>query len=902
MAKQKLRPKIVKLCKVVGGLTGVVNKIDENAPEYYALASILTDEEADVAIAAGLRKERSLDYLVKKTGMPEKRVKELADHLAWIGVFRLTTNPETKQDQYFMQIFAPGIMEMLVNNQELLKTHPEVGRAFEEYTRIRMADMSPMMPNGYGLMRVVPVESAIQDIPKAHDYDKLSYYINKYEKFSVSPCSCRASRRTLNDGCGHLEEDMCIQMGKGAEHYIRTGRAREISRDEVYEILKRAEDNGLMHDMPNIEEAGESAAICNCCACSCFGLRIGLMYGARDMIRSNYVAKIDEAKCVACGQCVENCPGNALKLGQKLCTTKPIVPPEYRKMRDSVWTKKDWNPDYRENREDVVETGTAPCKTACPAHIAVQGYLRLAAEGRYRDALALIKKENPFPAVCGRICNHRCEDECTRGNVDEAVAIDEVKRFIADHDLKAETRYIPPMVNQIGKPYPQKIAVIGAGPAGLSCAFYLAEKGYSPVVFDKAKRPGGMLMNGIPSFRLEKDVVEAEIEILKEMGVEFRCGVEVGKDVTISGLREEGFQGFYLAIGAQGGRKVYVPGEDARGVVSGIQFIKAVNLGSETKLYGKTVVVGGGNVAVDVARTALRVGSGNVEMYCLESPEEMPAASDEVEEAEKEGITVHHSWGPKEILVKDGKAAGIVFKKCTAVFDENHRFAPRYDEEDTITVECEHVLLSIGQSIEWGALLDGTRVELNKNGTVKADPLTYQTGEPDIFAGGDVYSGPKFAIDAIAAGKEAAISLHRYVQPGQTLTMGRDRRNYHALDKSQALVPMDCFDADRRQIPGYNAAKAKSFGDTRTTFTEEQVKKETARCLGCGATKVDEYLCVGCGLCTTKCEFDAIRLELRTDMKPVQAGTFETMPIKVAGHVVKKVGKIAVKNGKKLRK
>ena len=422
------------------------------------------------------------------------------------------------------------------------------------------------------------------------------------------------------------------------------------------------------------------------------------------------------------------------------------------------------------------------------------------------------------------------------------------------------------------------------------------------MVFDKAKRPGGMLMNGIPSFRLEKDVVEAEIEILKEMGVEFRCGVEVGKDVTISGLREEGFQGFYLAIGAQGGRKVYVPGEDARGVVSGIQFIKEVNLGSETKLYGKTVVVGGGNVAVDVARTALRVGSGNVEMYCLESPEEMPAASDEVEEAEKEGITVRHSWGPKEILVKDGKAAGIVFKKCTAVFDENHRFAPRYDEEDTITVECEHVLLSIGQSIEWGALLDGTRVELNKNGTVKADPLTYQTGEPDIFAGGDVYSGPKFAIDAIAAGKEAAISLHRYVQPGQTLTMGRDRRNYHALDKRQALVPMDCFDADRRQIPGYNAAKAKSFGDTRTTFTEEQVKKETARCLGCGATKVDEYLCVGCGLCTTKCEFDAIRLELRTDMKPVQAGTFETMPFKVAGHVVKKVGKIAVKNGKKLRK
>ena len=436
----------------------------------------------------------------------------------------------------------------------------------------------------------------------------------------------------------------------------------------------------------------------------------------------------------------------------------------------------------------------------------------------------------------------------------------------------------------------------------MSCAFYLAEKGYSPVVLDKAERPGGMLMNGIPSFRLEKDVVQAEIDILKEMGVEFRCGVEVGRDLTIGRLREEGFCGFYVAIGAQGGRRIHVPGEEAEGVISGIQFIKEVNLGTEKKLSGRTVVVGGGNVAVDVARTAIRVGASAVEMYCLESSQEMPAASDEVEEAEKEGIVVRHSWGPKEILVKDGKTTGIVFRKCTAVFDEQHRFSPQYDEEETITVECENVLLAIGQSVEWGELLKGTKVELNKNGTAKADALTYQTAEPDIFVGGDVYSGPKFAIDAIAAGKEAAISLHRFVQPGQTLTMGRDRRNYRALDKSKALVPMDCFDADQRQIPGYNAAKEKTFGDTRTTFTEEQVRKETARCLSCGATKVDEYLCVGCGLCTTKCEFDAIRLEMRTDMKPVQAGTFETMPIKVAEHVVKKVGRIAVKNGKKLRK
>lgn len=888
----QLRQKIVKLAKVVGGVSGIINKIDENAPEYYSLAAILTDEEADVAIAAGLRKERTAEYLAQKVGKPLEEVKGIAETLGFKGIFRVTTSPVDGKDRYYMQIFAPGIMEMMVNNKQILNEHPEVGRAFEEYTRIRMATMSPMMPDGYGLMRVVPVESSIKDIPNVNDYEKLSYYLDKYNLFSVSPCSCRSSRRIIGEGCGHLEEDMCVQMGKGAEYYIRTGRARQITREEALEIIKRAEENGLMHNMPNIEEAGESAAICNCCACSCFGLRVGLLYGARDVIRSNFVAKIDETKCVACGQCVETCPGNALKLGQKISTKKPLPMPEkYRKMSNSLWHKSDWNVDYRENQQDVIATGTAPCKTACPAHIAVQGYLRLAAQGDYQGALALIKKENPFPAVCGRICNHRCETECTRGLIDEAVAIDEVKRFIADHDLNKETRYIPPMINQIGRPYEQKIAIIGAGPAGMSCAFYLAEKGYKPTIFEKEYRPGGMLMNGIPAFRLEKDVVQAEIDILKEMGVEFKCGVEVGKDVTIAELREQGYKGFYVAIGAQGGRSIGIAGEDAKGVESGISFICDVTLGIEKKLNGVTVVIGGGNVAIDVARTASRVGASETLMFCLEDRDHMPADADEVAEAEHEGIKVNNSWGPKEILVEDGKIKGVVFKKCISVFDDEHRFAPKYDEACLITVECDHLLLSVGQSIVLGDLLEGTKVEFNGNGTVKADALTYQTAELDIFVGGDVYTGPKFAIDAIAAGKEAAISLHRWVQDGQTLTLGRDRRNYISLDKSNVSIEQN-YDNTKRQQPGYNSAKKETFNDTRVTFTEDQVKKETARCLACGATKVDEYMCVGCGLCTTKCKFDAIRLE---KVRDVHADIFETMPIKVAAHVVKKAGKIIAK-------
>ena len=887
----ELRPKIVKLCKVVGGLTGVVNKIDENAPEYYALASILTDDEADVAIAAGLRKERTVEYLAKKVGKPVDEVQKIAEHLAWIGVFRITTDPTDGKDRFFMQIFAPGIMEMLVNNQELLETHPEVGRAFEEYTRIRMQSMSPMMPNGYGLMRVVPVESAIQDIPEAEDYDKLSYYLNKYDVFSVSPCSCRASRRTLGDGCGHLEEDMCIQMGKGAEHYIRTGRARQITREEVLEILKRAEDNGLMHDMPNIEEAGESAAICNCCACSCFGLRVGLLFGARDLIRSNYVAEIDEAKCVACGQCVENCPGNALKLGQKLCSTQPLDPPEYKKMSDSLWSKKDWNVDYRENHQDVLATGTAPCKTACPAHIAVQGYLKLAAQGKYQEALKLIKKENPFPAVCGRICNHRCETECTRGGVDEAVAIDEVKRFIADHDLHEATRYVPKLLNQIGRPYTEKIAVIGAGPAGMSCAYYLANKGYPVTVFDRNPVPGGMLTLGIPSFRLEKDVLNAEIDVLREMGVEFRCGVEVGKDVTIEQLRAQGYKGFYVAIGAQKSAKLRIPGEELAGVYGGVDFLRAVNLGQETNIGKRCAVIGGGNVAMDVCRSAVRLGADETYVLYRRSEAELPADPEEVKEAMEEGVQFRFLTAPVEILGADGKVTGIRVERMTlGEPDEKGRRKPvGTGEFETIAVDS--VIGAIGQTVDWGTLDTGA-LTTTKKGTAEADALTYQTAQPDIFVGGDCYTGPKFAIDAIAAGKEAAISLHRYVHPGQTLTAGRDRRVYKALDKDHVLIETAGFDKDHRQTPGYNAAKAKTFSDARVTFTEEQVRKECARCLGCGATKVDSYLCIGCGLCTTKCKFDAIHLKKVRDW---HAGSYETMPIKVAEGVVKRAGSIVKK-------
>ena len=884
----KLRPKIVKLAKVIGGASGAVVRITEDAPEYYCMANIVSDDEADIAIAAGLRKERTAEYLAKKVGKTVEEIAPSLDRLVYYGIFRRTFDEKLGEDVYFMQIFAPGILEMMVNNQELMREHPEVGRAFEEYTRIRMQLMGPILPDGYGLMRVIPVESAIKDIPGVSDYERLSYYLNKYDTFSVSPCSCRASRTSINDGCGHLADEMCVQMGKGAEHYIRSGRARRITREEALEIVLRAEENGLMHDIPNIEEAGDSAAICNCCACACFGLRAGLMFGARDAIRSNFVAEVDEAKCVACGQCVETCPGNALRLGQKLCSSDDLTPPGYAKLTNTVFVKKTFNPDYRENFKDTVDTGTAPCKAACPAHVPVQGYLKLAAQGRYTEALELIKKENPFPAVCGRICNKRCETECTRASVDEAVAIDEVKRFIADHDMHEDTRFVPKMVNQIGRPYTEKIAIIGAGPAGMSCAYYLANKGYPVTVFDRNPVPGGMLTLGIPSFRLEKDVLNAEIEILKDMGVEFKCGVEVGKDVTIEQLRGEGYMGFYLAIGAQKSQKLSVPGEELPGVWGGIDFLREVNLGNKPEIGTRCAVVGGGNVAMDVCRAAVRLGAEETYVIYRRSAEELPADPEEVKEAMAEGVKFRYLSAPTEILGEAGKVTGIKLEVMElGEADEKGRRKP-VGTGKFETLPIDSVIAAVGQTVDWGGL-DTGKLEKSAKGTALADALTYQTAEPDIFVGGDVYTGPKFAIDAIAAGKEAAISLHRYVHPGQTLTMGRDRRVYSALNKEHVLLEAAQFDHGKRQMPGYSEAKARTFADARVTFTEEQVRKETARCLGCGATKVDGYMCIGCGLCTTKCKFDAIHLKKVRDW---HAGTFETMPIKVAEGLVKRTGRI----------
>ena len=862
------RENLLKLGSMITNRIGLKATVDD--PEYWGLDGVMTDEMVDVALKMGVRKPKTIEQLMKLTKMERQPLQKLLDDMSWLGIIEYNwenldgKNP-AHEKRYILPLFVPGSAEFLNMRRSQIDEHPEVAAFFERMTMLPLEKITPMVPpGGAGIgMHVIPVEKAIETEQEAIGLEKISYWLHKYEgKYAKSMCSCRASRDKLGEGCGDDVENWCIAVGDMADYVVETQRGEYITYDEAMEIFKKAEDNGFVHQITNIDGEQKIFGICNCNVNVCNALRTSQLFNTPNMSRSAYVAAVETEKCVACGRCVENCPAGAVKLGQKLCTKDGFIQYPRQELPDEVkWGPEKWSIDYRDkNRINCYDTGTAPCKTACPAHIAVQGYLKLAAQGKYREALQLIKRENPFPAVCGRICNRRCEDACTRGTVDQAVAIDEVKRFIAQQDLDAETRFVPEkVIPKVDGEFAEKIAVIGAGPAGMSCAYYLAEKGYRPTVFEKEARPGGMLMNAIPSFRLEKGVVEAEIDVLRQLGVEFRCGVEVGKDVTIAQLRQEGYKGFYVAVGLQSGGRLPVPGGDAENVISGVDFMRDVNLQDKKSLSGRVVVIGGGNIAADVARTAVRCGAENVSLYCLEGYDEMPMGEEDRSECERDGVAVYAGWGPREVSAEGGKAAGVSFVKCLKVKDENGRFAPVYDENTVQVAPCTTVLFCIGQKAEWRELLSGTAVEFDPNGTAKADPVTYQTAEPDIFVGGDAFTGQKFAIDAIAAGKQGAVSLHRWVQHA-TLTIGRDRRQFIELDKKSALIAVDSYDNTPRQRVGYNEALRNTFRDERVAFTAQQVRTETARCLGCGASIVDPNKCIGCGVCTTKCAFDAIHL------------------------------------------
>ncbi len=874
-------PNVARLGKIITDRAKIklgLQKVTKDDPEYWAVKALVNDDD-DLAkwVADNFKEIRhplTFEELKASSGLSDEELEKKLEYISYTGIVEWNyedldpkwPNPEHKK-RWVLPMYVPGSAEFSNMNQEMIAKRPELGMFFEHMTRLPLEGLTHMVPpGGAGIgMHVIAVEKEVDMNETSIPIEHISHWLDKYEgRYAASPCSCRRSRMTYDEGCADDFNDWCVAVGDMAEYVVETGKGgRYITKEEALEIFRKGEENGFVHQITNIDGEDKIFAICNCNVNVCYALRTSQLFNTPNMSRSAYVAHVEKEKCVACARCVEVCPAGALTLGQKLCK-KDGTEVQYPKQplpTDKKWTRDDWNWDYRDtNRIESHETGTAPCKTACPAHIAVQGYLKLAAQGKYTEALALIKKNNPLPAVCGHVCNRRCEDACTRGTVDEAIAIDEVKKFVAMRDLNADTRYVPKkVIPKVVGEFDEKIAVIGAGPAGISCAYYLAEKGYKPTLFEKNKKPGGMVTYGIPSFVMESEIVEAEVDVLREMGVDIKLGVEVGKDITLAELRKQGYKAFYIAIGCQGGRGIGVPGEDAEGVMKGVDLLHEVTDDESYKISGDTVVIGGGNVAIDVSRTAVRCGASKVTQVSLETRDIMPALPEEIEIAESEGIVLEGGWGPKEILTENGKVTGIVFKKCTQVKNEEGRFDPKYDENDTMTIECSNVLLSVGQCTEWGNLLEGEDVEFRGPAPV-ADKVTFQTTVPDIFVGGDMFYGPRFAIDAIACGKEGAISIHRFVQPNSSLTIGRQPHHYVEFDKDDFQLP-EGYDTGGRNVPGVKKDVDKmSFRDAKEVFTEEQVKKETARCLSCGATIVDENQCVGCGLCTTRCEFDAIHL------------------------------------------
>ena len=840
------RPNILKLATKISLESLTYTGITYNDPEYRILEPIIDDDMCAIMMHMRLEANRTVEDIARRAKKTVEFTQEQLDKLCKTGAVRERIRDGVTY--YFYPIWVPGIMEGIMANREQCDRYPDIGVCFEEYTRRRVSMLAPFIDAGSNMMRVIPVQAAIENNTRKASYDEVYRLIENAWAISVGACSCRRSRRLMGEGCGHLEEDMCIYLNDNAVNYSKIGEHRRITKEEAYEILDRAERNGLVHELNVAPGYEDATAICNCCGCSCYALRLATYFQAPDAVKSNYVARVDMDKCVACGECVENCQVNAVKLGTRLCANATTVKerPEETPRNTMIWFGNRHTPNFRETRTDVMESGSAPCKAACPANVSVQGYVALAKEGRYLEALQLIKKDNPFPALCGRICNKPCEAACMRGAVDDSVAIRDLQKFLAEQDCSAETRWIPPMLNPRGIPFEQKIAVIGAGPAGLSCAFYLREKGYPVTVFEKEDRLGGLPALAIPAFRLEKGVYDSEIDVLKEMGVEFKTGVEVGKDVTLDALRDEGYKAFFLGVGATKPEMLSIPGADARHVCASLDFLEKVNVGRTPKLGDDVVIIAGeinaNFMVTDAARTAAALGVKRVTVLAARKPGTFSNVKAEMEAARAAGVKFVYGAEAKEIT-----ADAVLYEQA----GRQHSIA------------ASAVIGALGRVVDLG----GLGLALNDKGLVTADKETGQTAVADVFAGGDVVSGPRYAVNAIAAGKQAAISIHRYVHAGQHLTLGRDHRDYKGLNRKQVVIDPNTVSDVPRQVAEDRKTRAKNAAmkDLRGVLTPAQASEEGRRCLGCGVAVVDEFMCVGCAICTTHCRFDAISMEKIAD-------------------------------------
>ena len=920
MGEENPRKDILELGKKITDVAKhKLHGVTSEDPEYWGLAGLVDEEMAKIANAMKVREHYTFSQM--QTLCPEfneEQLRKKLDDMSQIGLLEYDYGNHydhngrcapPSEKRWCLPMFVPGSAELFNMDEDpetgenrRLEEHPEIAPFFERMTYIPLAGITQMVPpGGAGIgMHVIPVEKAIEMENKKVDLEQLSYWLSKYEdKLAVGQCSCRASRAKMNEGVADDAQAWCVACGDFADYCVETNKGHYITKEEAFEIFQKAEDLGYVHQITNIDGDNKIFGICNCNINICNALRTSQLFNTPNMSASAYRASVDAEACVGCGSCVQVCPAGAVKLGQKLCKADGSQV-EYQKheLPDcKKWGEDKYDENYRETaRINCRESGTAPCKTACPAHISIQAYLKAVADGDFDKALKIIKRDNPFPAVCGRVCDKRCENACTRCAIDSAVAIDNVKKFIADRELDEENRYVPEVKMPVSPArhislteQSVKIAIIGSGPAGLSCAYFLAQLGYKPVVFEKSSEPGGMMRYGIPSYKISDTTLDAEIDVIKQLGVEIKCNTEVGKDVTLAQLRGQGFDAFYVAIGCQGSRFPGVENEMAEGTDTAIHFLREAYNGNATSLAGqKVVVVGGGNVALDCARAAIRMKPESVTIVSLEQAEEMPATDEEVAQAKLDGINVMNGWGPAKVEVDESMVSALTLKRCTSVFVDG-KFNPQYDETDTETLTCTNVIFAIGQTIEWGGLLESDDVEFWHGNYPKANELTFQTSVDDIFVGGDVYTGPKFVIDAIECGHQAAERLHRFVHKGASMTIGLDRREFIELDKND--VELNGYDnAKRQSLP---VEKELGFEEMYGNYTDEEAVVQAKRCLGCGASVVDPHKCIGCGVCTTKCGFDAIHLH-RTHPEATHMIKAEDKFKEIGPYALKRVAKIAL--------
>jgi NADPH-dependent glutamate synthase beta subunit-like oxidoreductase/coenzyme F420-reducing hydrogenase delta subunit len=566
-------------------------------------------------------------------------------------------------------------------------------------------------------------------------------------------------------------------------------------------------------------------------------------------IRPRYV---DLNRCTGCGDCLEVCPVQ--------------VPGNDHK---AIYLEDGYQPQCAA----IDKMGCAPCSHACPAGIHVQGYVALIAQGRFQEALDLVREAIPFPGICGRICTQPCEINCRRNEIDEPVAIRQLKRFIADWELKnikKATRRRSKISSSTADT--KRVAIVGAGPAGLTAAYYLALKNHSVTVFEKLPVAGGMMAVGIPSYRLPWDILNAEISAIEEVGVKIKTGIDFGKDFTIETLRSNGYSAIFIATGLHGSRKLGVAGENLSGVFDGVSFLRDVALGKNVSVAKKLIVVGGGNVAIDVALTARRLGSNAVTIVCLETQEEMPARDDEIRAALEAGVEIVNCFGPNRFLSKNGKFTGIEFKRCTCVFDDQCNFDPQYDENELNTLKAEAVMIAIGQRGEV-VFSEEEKMIRSRPGGIQADPVTLQTSIPGVFAGGDAVYGPKTVIEAIASGKQAAESIDRYLSPRDPkedrinqwpdeIEVNNSKSGQSSNGQTQPREQMSISErpmteAERVPKPRLSMPllprekRLNSFSEVELGYSEKQAIAEAQRCLACGP-------CSECMACVQACKAGAV--------------------------------------------